>query len=92
MYILQIEHAVSDFDAWKTVFDSDPLGRKQSGVRRYRILRQADNPSHVLIDLEFDTADEAETFAAALRDVWGRVDVMRDPTARVAEVVESKDL
>jgi prolyl oligopeptidase PreP (S9A serine peptidase family) len=92
MYILRIEHAVSDFDAWKTVFDSDPLGRKQGGVRRYRILRQVDDPNHVLIDLEFDGADEAESFAAALREIWGRVDVMRDPKARIAEVVESKDL
>jgi hypothetical protein len=38
MYILRIEHAVPDFAAWKKAFDSGPLGRKRSGVRRYRIL------------------------------------------------------
>jgi hypothetical protein len=92
MHILRVEHAVSDFDAWKNVFDSDPVGRKQQGVRRYRILRQVDDPGYVLIDLEFDSADEAEAFAAALREIWGRVDVMRNPQARVAEVVESKEL
>jgi hypothetical protein len=26
MPILRIEHPVPDFDAWKTAFDSDPLG------------------------------------------------------------------
>jgi hypothetical protein len=92
MHILRVEHAVSDFDAWKNVFDSDPVGRKQQGVRRYRILRQVDDPGYVLIDLEFDSADEAEAFAAALREIWGRVVVMRNPQARVAEVVESKEL
>lgn len=35
-------------------------------------------------DLEFDS--EAE---AALRELLGRVDVMRDPQARVVEIVES---
>jgi hypothetical protein len=92
MHILRVEHSVSDFDAWKEVFDSDPIGRKQRGVRRYRILRQVDDPGYVLIDLEFGSSDEAETFAAALRDVWARVDVMRDPQARIVEVVEAKDL
>jgi hypothetical protein len=92
MHILRVEHSVSDFDAWKDVFDSDPIGRRERGVRRYRILRQVDDPGYVLIDLEFDSSGEAETFAAALREVWGRVDVMRDPQARIVEVVEAKDL
>ena len=92
MHILRVEHSVSDFDAWKDVFDSDPIGRRERGVRRYRVLRQVDDPSYVLIDLEFDSSGEAETFAAALREVWGRVDVMHDPQARIVEVVEAKEL
>jgi hypothetical protein len=39
MHILRIEHPVPNFDTWKTAFDSDPIGRKQSGMHRYRILR-----------------------------------------------------
>ena len=35
--VLYIEHAVRDFDAWKRAFDSDPVGREQNGVRRYRV-------------------------------------------------------
>jgi hypothetical protein len=45
MPILRIEHPVADFDAWKAAFDGDPLGREQSGVRRYRVLRSVDDPS-----------------------------------------------
>jgi len=91
MHILRIEHSVPRFDAWKQAFDSDPVGRKQGGVRRHRVLRQVDDPNYVMIDLEFDGSSEAEIFLSALRDLWGRVDVMRNPEARILEMVESKD-
>ena len=91
MHTLRIEHSVPHFDAWKQAFDGDPVGREQGGVRRYRVLRQVDDPNYVMIDLEFDSSSEAETFLAALRDLWGRVDVMRDPKARIVEMVESKE-
>jgi hypothetical protein len=69
MYILRIEHPLPDYDAWKAAFDSDPIGRERSGVRRYRILRATDDPNYVMIDLEFDSANEAEAVKAALGDV-----------------------
>jgi hypothetical protein len=56
MYMLRIEHPVADYERWKQVFDSDPVGREKSGVRRYQILRPIDDPRYVMIDLEFDTA------------------------------------
>ena len=91
MYILRIEHSVPDYDAWKEAFDSDPIGRERSGVRRYRILRPTDDPNYVMIDLEFDSASEAEAVHAALRELWGRVDVVRSPQARIVEALESKE-
>lgn len=91
MHVLRIEHAVPDFDAWKQTFDSDPVGRERGGVRRYRILRPADDPNYALIDLEFESSAEAEAFLAALRELWSRVDVMRDPDARILELVESRE-
>jgi hypothetical protein len=91
MYILRIEHPVPNFHTWKAAFDSDPIGREQSGVRRYRILRPTDDPNYVMVDLEFDSASEADAMHNALRDLWNRVDVMRDPRARTVEVVESKE-
>ena len=91
MHILRIEHAAPNYDAWKQAFDSDPIGREQGGVRRYRILRGTDDPNYVMIDLEFDSASEAEPFLAKLHDLWRSVDVMGDPKARIAEVVESTE-
>jgi ribosomal protein L35AE/L33A len=91
MPILQIEHPVPDFEGWKKAFDSDPAGRQQGGVRRYKISRRIDNPNFVIIDLEFDTLSEAETFLSSLRNLWRSVEgkVMNNPQSRIIEVVES---
>jgi hypothetical protein len=93
MYILRIEHPVPDFDGWKKAFDSDPVGREKSGMRRYRILRPIDDANHVMIDLEFDTVSQAEALLAALRVVWSRVEgqIMTNPQARIVETVETKE-
>jgi len=94
MVILQIEHPVPNFDAWKKAFDSDPANRKQSGVRRYRVLRPIDNPNYAIIELEFDSLNEAEGLLASMREVWRGVQgtIMENPQARIAEEVESKEL
>jgi hypothetical protein len=93
MYILRIEHPVPDFDRWKKAFDSDPVGREKSGVRRHRILRPMDEAKHVMIDLEFDTLSQAEALLASMRVVWGRVEgkIMMDPQARIVEVLETRE-
>ncbi|MEZ4421761.1 MAG: hypothetical protein R3E98_00010 [Gemmatimonadota bacterium] len=92
MYMLRIEHPVPSYEGWKRAFDSDPVGREKSGVRRYQVLRPVDDPNYVMIDLEFDTAEQAEALLAAMRVVWGRVQgtVMTDPRSRIGEVVETK--
>jgi ribosomal protein L35AE/L33A len=92
MYILRIEHPVPDYGAWKKAFDGDPIGRKKSGVRRYQVSRPVDDPKYVMIDLEFDTAQEAEALLAAMRVVWGRVQgsVMSNPKVRMVDLVETR--
>lgn len=93
MPILRIEHPVPDFDGWKKAFDSDPVGREKSGVRRYQVLRSVDDPNYIMIDLEFDSKKEAEALLAAMREVWRRLEgtVMSNPQARIVETVESKE-
>ena len=92
MYILRIEHPVNDFDGWKKAFDSDPVGRETLGVRYYRILRPIDDDNYVMIDLEFDTVNQAEDLLAAMRVVWGRVEgkIMMNPQVRIVESIETK--
>ena len=94
MPILQIEHGVRDFDAWKRAFDGDPIGRERNGVRRYRIVRPTDDPNHVAVDLEFDTAHEAEAFRSSLVALWGRMENelgLEDARARIVETEETHE-
>ncbi len=92
MHILRIEHPVPAFDGWKKAFDSDPIGRRQMGVRRYRVLQPTDEPNYAAVDLEFDSASEAEACLSALRGLWANVQgsVMRDPRVRIFTVVEDR--
>jgi hypothetical protein len=94
MPTVRIEHAVPNFDQWKRAFDSDPVGRKASGVRRYQVLRAQDDPNLVMIDLDFDSLDEADAFLRAMEMVWAgpAKAVMQNPRARVADIVEVKEL
>jgi hypothetical protein len=91
IHILQIEHPVPDFDAWKKAFDADPVGRKRAGVRRYRIFRPTDDANYAIVELEFDSLSEAEALLASLRELWRDVDgkVMTDPRARIVEAAET---
>lgn len=95
MHTLRIEHGVRDYESWKSAFDSDPVGRRAGGVRAYRVSRPTDDPRYVVVDLEFETAAEAESFHGKLRELWGDVgpDLGLDsPSGRVLEVVESATL
>lgn len=92
MYLLRIEHSVPNFEGWKQAFDSDPVGREKMGVRQYQILRAVDDPNYVMIDLEFDTSEQANGLLQAMRTVWSRVEgtIMKNPKARIVEKVEEK--
>ena len=91
MYQLRIEHTVPDYNNWKRAFDSDPINRKKMGVRHYRILRPIDNPNYVIIDLDFDSAQNAEALLAAMREVWKDVEgkIMMNPQVRISEIVQN---
>ena len=95
MPVLQIEHAISDFDVWKKAFDSDPVRRAESGVRRYRVFRPVDDPKYIKVDLEFSSSSEAEAFRAALQDLWGSgraaPALVGSPQARIVEEVQSEE-
>jgi len=92
MILLHIEHTVPDFEAWKAAFDSDPVGRQKSGVRRYQVMRATENPNVVVIHLEFDTLKQAQALLEGMQQIWARVGgtLIQDPRWQVVEVVESR--
>ncbi len=93
MFMVRIEHSVPNFEKWKQAFDRDPADRRGSGVRRYQILRQRDDPNYVMIDLEFDSSAAAEAFLRTMEQIWGgpAKAVMLNPRARIAEQVETRE-
>ena len=71
MPTLHIEHRITDFDTWRSAFDRFGGARRQAGVRAQRVLRPVDDPTYVVIDLDFDTTAEAEAFLRFLNTrVW----------------------
>jgi hypothetical protein len=76
-----------DFDAWKEMFLSDPLGRAQV-AKGHTILRGVDNPNQIFVRIEFDSAEEAKAFGEKVRgsDVLAKVNVKIPPT--VAELAD----
>lgn len=71
MPTLHIEHAISDFDVWTAAFGRFAEVRQDAGVRDQRVRRPIDDDHYVVIDLDFDTADEATALLEILRTrVW----------------------
>lgn len=94
MIVLRIQHAVPNFEGWQRAFESDPMDRKGSGVRRYHVYRSVADPSLVMIDLEFETLPEAEQLLARLQTLWAGPggSVMRNPEATIVTTVDSRTL
>lgn len=94
MPILHIQHSVPNFEGWKRAFESDPMDRKGSGVRRYHVHRSVADSNFVMIDLEFDTLAEAERLLEKLHHLWAGPGgaVMRNPEAWIVETIESRSV
>lgn len=94
MPILHIQHSVPNFEGWKRAFEDDPMDRKGSGVRRYRVHRCVSDQNFVMLDLEFDTLAQAQSLLERLRGLWSGPggSVMRNPEAWIVETVESRSV
>jgi hypothetical protein len=71
MATLHIEHRISDYTVWRSAFDRFADIRQQAGVRGHRVLRPVDDPTSIVVELDFDTPAEAEAFRTFLQEkVW----------------------
>jgi hypothetical protein len=61
--ILAVRHQVSDYAAWRKVYDElEPL-RAQHGCTAKRVLRLPEDGNDLFITHEFPTAEQAASFA-----------------------------
>lgn len=70
MLTIQIEHAITDFETWKTAFDRDPIDRARSGVRAHRIYRPIEDDQRVIIELDVTDREAAELIKTKLANLW----------------------
>jgi hypothetical protein len=95
MPTLQLEHAITDYERWKAAFDRDPIDRRRLRVRRHRVFRPLDDPHYVVVELEFDNADDAEACGVALRELWSSrraaPALVGAPRVRIVEAVEDRE-
>lgn len=71
MTTLHIEHAISDFGVWNAAFERFADVRTKFGVRAQRVQHPVDDPNYVVLDLDFDTPDDASRFLGFLQaNVW----------------------
>ena len=57
-----VHHRVTDFDAWKAVYDGFRDVQKERGVRHHHVWRSQDDPNMVVVVHTFDSAEAAHAF------------------------------
>ena len=80
---------VEDFDTWKQLFDSDPVGRKQT-AKGHVMLRSVDDPNEAFTRVEFASVEDAKAFRdrlVASGALSNAATVLTPPT--VVELVEN---
>jgi hypothetical protein len=61
MAFMLMNFALDNYEEWKAVFDSDPIGRK-AVAKGHRILRAVDDPTNVFLAVEYPSVDDAKAF------------------------------
>lgn len=81
---------VDDYDAWKPIFDTDPPGARKA-AKGHRILRSAEDPNDLFIQVEFASREDAGAARERLlaSGVLDRVTVKAGPA--IAEEAETVD-
>ncbi len=71
MASLHIEHSITDLKTWTAAFDAFAETRRRAGVRAETLRCTEGDETYVVIDLEFDTTDQAHAFQHFLQtQVW----------------------
>jgi hypothetical protein len=71
MVTLHIEHPITDYETWRTAFDSFAAARVQAGVISEQVARPIDDPRYIVVSLGFESTERAASFRHFLEtQVW----------------------
>lgn len=87
MPALLIRHRVTDYAAWKRVFDEQGSTRWSNGCRGGHVFHNADDPGELLIVLEWDDLRRARFYSQSdeLHESIKRAGVADDPDLWILE-------
>ena len=90
MAFMVMHFETDDYDAWKRMFDSDPVARREA-AKGHIILRGVDNPNEVFVRAEFDSAERGQSFRKRLLEsgALNTLNIKTEPT--VVEAAEAVD-
>lgn len=63
MPYVHVRQNTGNYDAWKQVFDKSGDARLEAGSKGAEVFRSATDPNEVVVLLEWDEVDLAQTFA-----------------------------
>lgn len=89
MATMFVRHKVSDFAAWKQVYDEVEDLRQSGGVTAHAVYQASDDPNDVTVTHDFASVDAARQFGQSkdLRDAMQRAGLAGEPTIWFTERV-----
>lgn len=90
MIYLLVRHNVEDYARWKSVYDGHEAFRRETGSKGARVLRDANDPTNVVVITEWPDEQHALNFAqsANLHETMGRAGVVGKPDIYFLEEVD----
>lgn len=81
MATVAVRHRVSDYDAWKVVYDEHGTNRNEHGCTGDQILRDGADPSEVLVLTHWPSMTNAQEWAAdpSLGEAMSRAGIVGAP-------------
>ena len=90
MATMFIRHTISDYKAWRKVYDEvAPTVQKAGGVTAQAVYQAADNPNDITVTHEFGSVEAAQAFVKSdeLKKAMQRAGVVGAPTIWLANKV-----
>jgi hypothetical protein len=94
MATLHIEHPITDLETWLGAFGRFGEARSNAGVTAQRVHQPIDDDRYILVELDFETVEQAEAFKGFLEtNVWSNPEASPGlggtPKARVLTEVKA---
>lgn len=82
MTIMFVRHTVSNYNAWRKVYDDFAAVQKAKGVMAQAVYQAADNPNDITVTHEFATLEAAQAFVKSeeLKKTMQKAGVVGTPT------------